>query len=77
MPEEENLPEVEKRKAVIVGINEYKDPTIPKLTGAVNDAREIYARLNDPHVGNFKISDEHYLTGESATCEAIRKAISG
>ena len=62
MPEYK-LPEEEKRQAVIVGINyEKKDSTFPKLTGAVNDAKEIYKRLKDPHIGNFEVSNDHYLT---------------
>ncbi len=64
-----------KRRAVIVGINEYKDHNIPKLDGAENDAREIYERLKDPSIGNFEVSHDHYLTGKYATCELIRKAI--
>ena len=76
MPEYK-LPEEEKRQAVIVGINyEKKDSTFPKLTGAVNDAKEIYKRLKDPHIGNFEVSNDHYLTEKKATCKAIRKAIS-
>lgn len=66
-----------KRQAVIVGINKYKNyPTIPELTGAENDAEDIYDRLSKPDIGNFEIPDDHCLIGEDATCERIRKAIS-
>jgi Caspase domain len=61
------------RLAIVVGINEYKDPNIPKLPGAEYDAKEIYERLQDPNIGNFKM--QSYLVGQGATCKEIRKAI--
>jgi len=66
-----------RRRAVIVGINKYKDRSnIPDLEGAENDAEEIYERLINPDIGGFEIPDDHYLRGEEAKCEQIRKAIS-
>jgi hypothetical protein len=73
---EGKMPEEEKRQAVIVGINKYEDPDISELEGAENDAKDIYERLKDHHIGNFEIPDDHYLTGKKATCKRIRKAIS-
>lgn len=65
------------RRAVIVGINEYKDKdNIPTLLGAENDARELYERLGNPDIGNFQITNDHFLLGKKATGERIRKAIS-
>jgi hypothetical protein len=61
------------RLAIIIGVNQYGDLTIPELPGAEYDAKEIYERLGDPNRGNFKI--QSYLVGEEATCAAIRKAI--
>lgn len=65
-----------KRRAIIVGINEYEDGRISSLTGAENDAKEISNRLKNPEIGNFEIRDEHVLIGKKATCTQIRKAIS-
>ncbi len=67
-----------KRSAVIVGINKYDDGKIPELTGAENDARDIYERLKDPENPefDFDIPDDHYLIGKKATCKNIRKALS-
>jgi uncharacterized caspase-like protein len=62
------------RRAVVIGINEYKDPEMEKLTGAVNDATELRDRLKAS--GDFDIPDEHFLRGSEATSTAIRKAIS-
>ena len=64
------------RRAVIVGINKYQDPDIPELMGAENDAQELYERLVNPDIADFKIHDEHILLGRRATAERIRKAIS-
>lgn len=61
------------RRAVIIGINDYDDSKIPKLAGAVNDAKDLYSRLKD--FGNFKIAKDHLLTDEEATSKAIRNAI--
>jgi hypothetical protein len=62
------------RQAAIIGINNYKDPTIPPLSGAVNDATEIYRILKE--YGEFEIADNHFLTNENAKCISIRKVIS-
>ncbi|MDF0666299.1 MAG: caspase family protein [Nitrospira sp.] len=64
------------RRAVIVGINKYKNPGIPELMGAENDARELYERLGNRDIGNFQIAEDHYLPGDEATAQRIRKAIS-
>lgn len=64
------------RRAVVIGVNKYKDETIPALKGAINDAKAIYERLADKDSGGFEIATEHLLLGEQATCAAIREAIS-
>ena len=64
------------RRAVVIGVNKYQDPTIPELMGAENDASDIYERLGDAQSGGFKIEKEHFLIGNNATCDAIRKSIS-
>jgi hypothetical protein len=61
------------RRAVIVGINKYKDETM-NLQGAVHDAEDIRNLLRT--YGPFTIADKHFLTDERATMEAIREAIS-
>jgi uncharacterized caspase-like protein len=62
------------RQAVVIGINDYRDPDIPKLSGAVNDASEIRKRLSE--YGQFEISDDHFLTNTRANYQSIRKSIS-
>jgi len=77
---EEEQPEVKqsgrKRRAVIIGIDEYNDSSIIPLRGAENDAREIYEMLSNPHIGGFNVAKDHFLIGADAKCERIRKAIS-
>ncbi|MGZ8845179.1 MAG: caspase family protein [Pyrinomonadaceae bacterium] len=65
-----------KRRAVVVGINKYKDGGIPELRGAENDAQGVFDRLKNPDIGNFEIADHHFLIGAGATCEQIRRAVS-
>ena len=50
-----------KRVAIIVGINEYEDRSIPRLMGAENDAREFSEKLKN--YGNFEIRRNHFLLG--------------
>jgi len=62
------------KQAVIVGVNEYADKTIPPLKGAERDAREVKDILTQH--GDFIIADNHFLLGERATHEAVAAAIS-
>jgi uncharacterized caspase-like protein len=62
------------RRAVVIGVNNYDDPGIEKLQGAVYDAEHLRDRL--VQYGDFEIDDDHFLTDKAATCLAIRKAIS-
>ncbi|CAE6469513.1 unnamed protein product [Rhizoctonia solani] len=46
-----------KLRALIIGINEYRDPNIPKLKGAVADADEVAELL----VSELKVSPDHII----------------
>jgi hypothetical protein len=64
-----------KRRAVVIGINKYKEyPEIPELKGAVHDANEMATLLREE--GDFEIAPEHMLLNDQATFVAMRKAIS-
>jgi hypothetical protein len=65
-----------KRLAILVGIDEYSDASIPKLEGVKYDIEELAKRLKDPEVGNFMLYNNGYLFRQDATYLAIRKAIS-
>lgn len=60
------------KRAVVVGVDEYRDDRIRPLQGARNDAREMHALLKeDP---DFKLDPP--LLGKDATGDAIRTAMS-
>jgi uncharacterized protein YjbI with pentapeptide repeats len=61
--------------AVIVGINAYADPQIPKLRYARADAEGIAKVLIDPAVGRFREENVTTLLDENATERGIRTAI--
>jgi hypothetical protein len=60
------------RRAVIIGVDEYRDERIQDLKGSRNDALELAALLAKS--GDFEVHDP--LLGSEATGEAIRTAIS-
>jgi uncharacterized caspase-like protein len=62
------------RRAAVIGINEYADAKVEKLSGAVSDATEMREILFGQ--GNFTIDGHHFLTDKKATSENIRCAIS-
>jgi uncharacterized caspase-like protein len=62
------------KRAVVIGIDNYRGPTIEKLSGAVLDAKEVHQVLTEN--GDFRIRDEHFLTEADATSKNIRAAIS-
>jgi uncharacterized caspase-like protein len=56
---------MERKKAVVIGINEYEDPGFGKLKYAENDARAIYDVLINPDIGDFAKEDVTLLSGKS------------
>jgi hypothetical protein len=63
------------RYAVVVGINDYADPAIPKLRYAESDAKAIYDVLTDPAVGRFAKENVAILLGKDATPGNIKAAL--
>jgi Caspase domain len=65
-----------KKKAIIVGINNYEvgPENIPNLAGAENDAVEIHKSLTT--ISGFEVLPDHFLLGGYATHKAIRKTVS-
>jgi hypothetical protein len=62
------------RRAVVIGVDKYKDERISPLQGAVNDATEIRDRLRT--YGGFEVPDDAFLINDKAGCLAVRNAIS-
>lgn len=61
--------------AVVIGIGKYKDPGIPTLKYAANDALSIYNILIDPKYGNFPKENVLLLLDEQATLTEIKSAM--
>ena len=61
--------------AVIIGINQYKDKSIPDLNFARADAEAIYNVLSDPELGRISPDNIFLLLDEDATQRKIRSAI--
>jgi uncharacterized caspase-like protein len=68
------MPMASSRRAVIIGVDDYADSSITNLLGAVNDAKEMHARLTE--FGDFTVASEHLLLNENATAWNIRQAVS-
>jgi hypothetical protein len=62
------------KRAVVIGINKYRQEGFDRLSGAVLDATEIHDILKNN--GDFEIDANHFLTDEDATGDNIRAAIS-
>jgi len=64
-----------KRTVIAVGINTYKDLSIPQLSGAENNAQEFF-RLLTSQEGGFENNEKNLLRGEDATQINISERIS-
>ncbi len=53
-----------KKKALVVGINEYEDTGFDQLKYAESDAKAIYSILVNPDIGDFPKEDVVLLTGK-------------
>ncbi|MDZ7266852.1 MAG: caspase family protein [candidate division KSB1 bacterium] len=63
------------RYAVLIGINHYRDPGIPPLQFARNDATALRDLLIDPRWGLFRKENVHLLVDEQATAGDIRSQL--
>lgn len=61
--------------AVIIGINDYADPGIPKLKFAESDARAVFDTLTNPAIGQFPRDNVKLLLGKEATNDTIKSAL--
>lgn len=74
LPEKADRP-IKDKWAVIIGINNFKDPTIPQLQFPAKDASDFADFLVQK--GNFARDHVLLLTNENATRDNIRDAIGG
>jgi hypothetical protein len=61
--------------AVIIGIGNYQDPSIPPLHFTVNDAQGVYDLLTDPNYGGIAKDHITLLLDQDATASKIKRAI--
>jgi len=63
------------RYALIVGVGEYTDSRIPKLSACPNDARQLYDVLTDPSVGMFPTENVTLLSDKNVTRNKVVDAL--
>lgn len=66
----------ERRYALVVGINDYRDGQIPDLALCEADATAIHKLVTDPEKGGVGSDQAALLIGKDATYRNIRKALS-
>ncbi|MBI2891193.1 MAG: caspase family protein [Nitrospirae bacterium] len=66
---------VGERFAVVIGVGRYKDPRIPELRFAAEDARSFAKLLSDPFAGGIPESNLKVLVDEEATRGAVLAAL--
>lgn len=66
---------VHNKWALVIGINTFEDPAVPKLHFASKDAKDFAQYLRDPKGGRFPESNVTVLTDEAAKLQTIREGI--
>lgn len=61
--------------AVVVGINEFSDPSVPTLKYSAKDAKDFYDYLTNPAGGNFQKDHVRLLLNKDATKINIMDAL--
>ncbi|HWZ44619.1 MAG TPA: caspase family protein [Candidatus Saccharimonadales bacterium] len=64
-----------KKWALIVGIDQFQDESVPKLNYAAKDADDFAAFLKDPQGGRFDPGNVVYLKDQAATLKGIRAGL--
>ena len=64
-----------RRYALLIGINDYKDPKIPDLVTCENDAKSLHRLLTDSQIGGVDKDAAVLLLGKQATTRNIKKAL--
>ncbi len=61
--------------ALVIGVQQFRDPNIPTLHFTAKDAHDFAAGLTDPQTGRFKKSNVRVLVDSEATVRGIREGI--
>jgi hypothetical protein len=68
-------PALHDKWALVVGVQEFQDPSIPTLHFTAKDAHDFAAGLTDPESGRFKKENVRVLVDRQATVRGIREGI--
>lgn len=66
---------VRQKYALVIGVGQFRDPSIPTLKFPAKDARDFADVLKDPEHGRFPAENVTLLTDEQATRAAILNAM--
>jgi uncharacterized caspase-like protein len=66
---------VQQKWALVVGIADFTDASIPHLNYTTSDADAFAAALKDPNIGQFSPDNVHELTNANATTKNIKEEL--
>lgn len=66
---------VQQKWALVIGISQFIDQTIPRLNFTTADATAIAAELRDPNIGRFPTANVRVLTDDQATTKNIKEGL--
>jgi Tfp pilus assembly protein PilF len=66
---------LEDKWAVVIGLSDFADPSVPKLKYSAKDAKDFYDYLTDPNGGKFKKDHVRLLLNSDATKVNIMDAL--
>ena len=69
------LGRIQRKWALIIGLDQFEDKSIPGLAYGVADAKSMAATLIDPKYGKFPVGNVHVLLNEKATTIGIKEEI--
>ena len=66
---------VQQKWALVIGISQFTDDSIPRLRYTTADANAFADELKDPAIGRFPQANVHLLTDEQATTRRIKEEL--
>jgi uncharacterized caspase-like protein len=66
---------VQQKWALVIGIGQFTDGSIPRLRYTTADANAFADQLKDPNIGRFPGANVHVLTDEQATTRRIKEEL--
>jgi uncharacterized caspase-like protein len=66
---------VQQKWALVIGISQFVDRSIPRLNFTTADANAIAEELRDPNIGRFPAANVRVLTDDQATTKNIKEGL--